>query len=51
MVFLHFNRLSSKDLDSQQGIERARQVLAVRLSKEIVQGEVRRVLFREFYTR
>lgn len=50
-VFLHFNRLSPAELGSLKGIERTRQVLAARLSKEIVQGEVRRVLFREFFTR
>ncbi|MBI3127204.1 MAG: flagellar basal body-associated FliL family protein [Candidatus Tectomicrobia bacterium] len=50
-VFDHFNRMTPQDLASPKGREQAKAALIARLSKEVVQGQVRSVYFEEFFTR
>lgn len=50
-VFSYFSRLSPQDLASARQREQARAGLTDRLSKEVVQGQVRAVYFEEFFTR
>ncbi len=50
-IFLHYNRLTPKDLETAEKRERIRRELIAKLGKKISQGEVKSILFQEFYTR
>ena len=50
-IFLHYNRLTPKDLETAESRERIRRELIAKLGKKISQGEVKSILFQEFYTR
>ncbi len=50
-IYLHYSRLSPNDLSTPARRERVRRRLVGKLDKKIVQGKVRGILFREFYTR
>jgi len=50
-IFQHYNRLTLKDLETAENRERIRQELIAKIDKKIVQGEVKSILFQEFFTR
>jgi hypothetical protein len=50
-IFLHYNRLTPKDLETAESRERIRRELIAKIDKKIVQGEVKSILFQEFFTR
>ncbi|MEE9239839.1 MAG: flagellar basal body-associated FliL family protein [bacterium] len=50
-IFSHYNRLAPKDLETAESRERIRRQLIAKIGKKIVQGEVKGILFQEFFTR
>lgn len=50
-IFLHYNRLSPKDLETAESRERIRRELIEKINKKISMGKVKSILFQEFYTR
>jgi hypothetical protein len=50
-VFSHYNRLSPKDLESAENRERIRRELIEKIDKKLLRGEVKGILFQEFFTR
>lgn len=50
-IFLHYNRLTPEDLETAESRERIRRELIAKIDKKIVQGEVKSILFQEFFTR
>jgi hypothetical protein len=50
-IFQHYNRLAPKDLETAESRERIRRELIAKIDKRIVQGEVKSILFQEFFTR
>lgn len=50
-IFMHYNRLTPEDLETAESRERIRRELIAKIDKKIVQGEVKSILFQEFFTR
>ncbi len=50
-IYLHYNRLTPKDLETAESRERIRRELITKIGKKISRGEVKSILFQEFYTR